>query len=135
MKAFNLVVAAAGGLVISLSHYSLCFAANWLELTTSRGGSVYFVDAQSFSRQGSRIKFWTKVDASRDHSVLYRESKVLTEIDCDARAARTLSITLYDPDGAIIGSNNSQFAPFEPIIPDSIGDAMSELCSVGLAAD
>ena len=94
------------------------------QYVAGNSGANYYYDPKSFSRSKDIAKTWIKVIPNEDIVV----RKTLWEISCSHRNIRTLSSVTYGVEGKVI-AGFSQPTDWEPIVPESIGDAFrEELC-------
>ena len=105
-------------------------AADWAYVTTSSSNADYYIDKDSIRTMSSGypkkeiVIAWFKVDYSKDRTVTRRESKVLYHFDCAGQQMAIAHWVDYDPQGAVINSNNSSYPTFRPAVPDTIGQSM-----------
>jgi hypothetical protein len=100
----------------------------WTWIGSGREHAVnYYLDFQSFHKQGQYIIVWELMDFDTPKEVKgadwkYLSSKLEIEFDCNERQSRYLSVYYYaGPMGSnnIIYSANFPSASWEPIPPDS----------------
>lgn len=104
--------------------------AEWTPLT--EGDSVYlYVDKSTIRKRGNIIKFWTMADRKspkkRPDGREYRSAASLEEYNCEGEQARTIALTLYSQamgKGEVVGSSNTPYAEWEPVVPGSLGMTM-----------
>ena len=93
----------------------------WVKYAESTSGSVYYYNIKTIQRIGNYTKVWSKV--YKYNSDGYRIS--LREIHCASRLDRALMVVPYDKSGKIIDSYTYN-DKFEPVVPDSAGEALLE---------
>jgi uncharacterized FlaG/YvyC family protein len=64
---------------------SLAIAANWVFISTSVGGTSYFVDTQSMQKSGHSVTYWEKVNYFDRDEYGNLSSKVQNTINCARR--------------------------------------------------
>lgn len=103
-------------------------ADRWLYVTTATDNARVLVDTDSVkwpTFEGSNphdlVVFWVKY-ASPNGAVLMRR----IEIDRANRMICALASTNYDANGGLL-SSTTQPTKWEPVIPDSVGDALLQL--------
>lgn len=102
-------------------------AANWVYVTKSANGSVYYYDADTVQRSGDLITAWEKSDHSNDKTKKERESKDRYRYDCSNRTSTLLNSINYYPDGASKSFTWENYEQKnEPVIPETIGEAILE---------
>lgn len=103
------------------------FAADWIYVCTSKGGSVYYYDADTIQRSANQVTVWEKSDHSRDKTSKWREAKDRYRYDCAERTGVLLDGTSYYPDGKI---ETHTFESYEQkarsITPDTVEEAQFE---------
>ncbi|MCL6729182.1 surface-adhesin E family protein [Sphingomonas hankyongi] len=125
----KMVLGVAALTVASPSH------AEWLEITTSSNGGVYFMDPDRIQKAGSRIKAWFKVDHSRNASVKYRKEMLLFSMNCEARTSKLISFSEYDSYDKVLRSRTFpeygfSDVGFEPVTPETVGETMLEAACI-----
>lgn len=126
MKKITLVAAL---LALSVQTY----ATNWVKMTTTSQGSVYYLDLDSISSEGDYVTAWIKVDARSDKSVAHRESKVLWKVDCVNRRLNLKGFTKYAPDGSVLESQSFTYTSWSDVIPETTG--AQQYAAICIAAD
>jgi hypothetical protein len=102
-------------------------AASWLEVGISTTGTKVAVDVESIRRDGGKVSVWVKYDYTKNASIKAREAKRLMKYDCDAQTATTLSLVSYDAQGGVISSETRAFSVPEPVVPESVGEAIMQV--------
>ena len=77
------------------------YAVDWIYVTTSNSGSVWYYDANTIRRSGDLVTVWERWDHSRDETVKQRERRIRSRLDCGQRTVTTLNSTSYYPDGKL----------------------------------
>lgn len=125
MKTIKFMAAAAA---LSLAAKP-AFAANWIYVDETATGTVHYYDADTLARYGNQVRFWERMDHSRDKTYKERESRTWQVYDCQSRMVRILQGVTYYPDGK---SKTVRFSPAQQpltesaITPGTIGEAMLE---------
>jgi hypothetical protein len=101
-------------------------AASWLEVAVSVSGTTVAVDVDSIRRDGGKVTVWAKYDHTKNMAIKAREDKRLLKFDCDAQTMTTLSYVSYDARGSVIDSETRPFSVPEPVIPESVGEAIMQ---------
>lgn len=94
----------------------------WIYVGESLTNGVHYVrteDVMNGKSTQTAAKAWMKVDHSREANKIFRESKMLLEIDCPAQTFRHLAIVSSRPDGTV-RSETTTNAPKKYVVPDSI---------------
>jgi hypothetical protein len=106
---------------------------DWLMVDTTTTGTKVFARTMDINagRPADRAaRIWVKTDASRDKTVIFRESKVLYSVDCPAGEYTAVTYAFYLPDGSVRtnraeANERSSFA-----VPGSImSDIIQALCA------
>ena len=114
----------------TLAITSTATSENWIYLGPDSNGSDYSIDQDSISSEDGRIEFWSKIDASSDSTVKYREKKTLARIDCKKKRLGTIYSVIYYPNGSSESYGPFDYATLSPIVPGSMGEWMEEfVCS------
>jgi hypothetical protein len=80
--------------------------AEWIRVSSSVAGSVYYMDGERISSENGRVRAWVKVDHSKNRSVRYRSEMQLWSFICASQKTKLLSYTEYDSYGKTVGSND-----------------------------
>jgi hypothetical protein len=126
------------GLIAAAVLTPLEASAEWMDIGTSINESVWSIDPARVKVVGGKVHAWVKVDASKDRTVTWRESKRLFSLDCSEDKFRMLSYVNYDSYGKIVSSNSySDYGygvGYDPIIPDSMVESVAKLACIVLPA-
>lgn len=96
--------------------------ADWVQIATDDGGSVYFIDRSSIRTKGLYLTAWEKQDHRADPSVNSREALALHLYDCAAKTAAMMEVHVYRADGSHEGRIFTDAAKdLSPVKPRTIG--------------
>ena len=124
-------------LLLSLNSFSQ----NWIEVTKDKFGNKFYIKSSIVSKGGdlgiedSVIKIWLKKtekkitdQRSKSKRKVYYNAYMLKlmEFDCKNTKSRTLSITGYSSSGVVLGTESIDYAEWEYIVPDSVGEILLE---------
>jgi hypothetical protein len=102
--------------------------AEWVKVGSAVTKSVWYVDSDRVKSVNDTKQAWVKVDHSQDKSVSWRQTMSLWSFKCNEQKYRVLTTVRYDSYGKVISSHNSPEysygSNFDPIIPDSIAEAV-----------
>ena len=104
----------------------------WVAIGHDTGGSLWYMDGDRITAEGSRIHAWIKIDASRDTSVKYRQAMEQYSFICNEQKVRVISSVQYDSYGKVIKSASvpdSAYTEYgyDPVIPESMGEAVMKI--------
>ena len=116
--------------VIILSAFNIYAGTQWLLITDSTDGDLFFIDTNSIQKSGDSYTYWSKANfAKREDGDL--SSKTQRTINCRTRETISRYIINYD-DIDNNGKITSSLTPkrgWIPIAPDSINSAFYDyLC-------
>lgn len=114
-----------GGTVgVVMSKAGKASGPRWANIGSSNN-TLYFIDANSIVRSGSRSEAWFKTlepTPVADPKVSY--GMALTAFDCTKKVSALKSMTLYGRDGTTdTVTHKDEELQFTPLIPDSMGEA------------
>lgn len=128
----------SAGIAASIFTFGMPTAvrAEWLRVTSSSDGSVYFIDPERVKATGVRRQVWLKGDHGRNRTEKARSSMTLFSIDCSASTIKTLADSRYDSFGKTISSQTFPDYGFSvgynPITPETIAEAVAKtVCPTG----
>lgn len=100
-------------------------ASNWMIVTEATTGAKHYVDVEGIVSEGDVVKFWGKIDYSKDKTVGYREEKQRFTVNCRSRTLTLVSYTTYRVDGTLIRSVQIPYYSQEAreVAPDTVGEA------------
>lgn len=108
-------------------------AADWIRINPRGASPQEFIDRSTIRVDGNRRTAWVKyifkanTHTERNKSVV--NSIELTDILCESKETRTLSVTLLYEDGS--SDHDAAARPWEPIPPETGSDvAMKYLCGL-----
>ncbi|MEB3767982.1 surface-adhesin E family protein [Acinetobacter sp. MD2] len=117
--------------------YNNTFAAEWKLLTYNDDYFIY-VDKTSIKAHldSSTLDFWYKFTARKniieektytgDYGLSYQT------LNCHDKTIATKSYVTYQTNGMVKESESSNTPSFSPIVPESIGEAFLDLCTIEL---
>lgn len=127
MKPISFIAAA---IAVSLASAATpASAANWIYVDETGTGTVHYYDADTLARYGNQVRFWERIDHSRDKTRKEREVRSWQVYDCKSRMSRILQVVTYYPNGK---SETVRFSPAQQpltetaITPGTLGEAMLE---------
>lgn len=113
-------------------------AASWYQVSGSKSGAVWYVDADSIKvvddgyKNGVR-KAWIKIDYSEVKSEPAREGKVLFFFDCLNETAKSSTWIEYRADGTVLRDISSNYPTYKVVVPETVlSGAMQVICELNL---
>lgn len=104
--------------------------AEWVRVTASSEGSVYYFDPERVKTMGVRKQVWLKGDHARNRTEKARSSMTLFSIDCSASTIKTLADSRYDSFGKTISSQTfpdyGLSVGYNQITPETIAEAIAK---------
>lgn len=125
----------ASAVALLLCTCSPVVAADW-EQVGSAAGVAYEVDFDGLNHYiGAYWRAWVRTDTKfADLPQKHASAKYLYEVNCDTATMRRLSAVTYDATGNVLTSVRSPESEHEPVVPDSIGEAIKrEVCLAALS--
>ena len=124
---------------VSLLSAGPAMATQWVEVTSSVKGDVWFVDIDSIKDINDSFsvkarKAWIKIDYSVVKSEPARDAKVLVFFDCLNEKSKYTTWLYYKSDGTVLRDNSPSYPTYEPVIPDSVmSGVMEPVCNLDLS--
>ena len=103
------------------------YSANWIRVTNSNTGNVFFVDSISLQRNGNSVTFWTKMNYGVRDSVGDLSTKSQRVFNCMTRESKSLYLMTYDDfdnQGKLTHSGVWKNQSWDPIAPETVDDAV-----------
>lgn len=106
--------------------------ADWERFATvsAYGGYSVFLDTDRIQRKKDQVRYWAIYDyetIQRDLATPHLSELAQIEVDCSERHERKHSITFYSGNmrsGEIVLSTHGEPSHWQPILPDSVGEAL-----------
>jgi len=116
MKTFLFVVMSV---IVSVNAYA---NSNWVFVTTSQDGAVFFIDSNSMQKSGNSITFWKMINYVQRDKYGDLSAKIQSTINCKSRED-IMRYSLYYDDinntGKLTSSGDVKDS-WKPIAPDSV---------------
>lgn len=99
----------------------------WLLVSQDSNGSKFYAGKNKYAPvliKDDVVSAWILGDHSADKTVRYRRAMVKYEVRCKGDEMARRAIVLYDANGSVMRTTISQYGSFEPIIPESVGEAI-----------
>ncbi len=112
--------------------------ADWVRLTESDAGIVFFVDPTTVRRSGNLVRMWVLHDYKTTqitvpHKDSYLSSKVQNEYDCQDEKSRNLYFTWHSGNmggGKVVYTSSGTPSSWTPISPGSVNQSLfNEACA------
>jgi hypothetical protein len=124
---------------IALFISNKSFSQEWIFLTMQKETDSIFMKSNYVSKvddEGRRdvIKIWIKTYQKHlsfgKKSYENGEVRTLWYIDCEAKQYKMTNYVLYDHSRSLINSHSDDFAKYEDVVPDTIGESIiNKVCS------
>jgi small-conductance mechanosensitive channel len=112
--------------VILIGQSGIVEASNWVEIGTTRSGSVMSIDTDSVKIEktysGNIVTAWFETDYTNDKSVAERSAKSLEQFRCTEREVNLKYLITYDAAGNVVKNFNRPRQEFIPVVPDTTGE-------------
>ena len=105
--------------IVSINAYA---NSNWVHITNSNTGDVFFIDKNSIQKSGDSTTYWRQTNFPKRDKYGHLSSKTQSTINCRTREIINRYIMVYD-DINNKGKLTYSFDPkdsWEPIAPDTV---------------
>ncbi|WP_196606626.1 hypothetical protein [Pectinatus frisingensis] len=97
----------------------VAFAASWYWIGQDTSGDQWYIDNASVQKDYYNAIVWIKINKADGESTVEQ-----MKLDHVYKTYAILAFTNYDSDGNVTDSGTNNYPSYDPIVPDSMGDAI-----------